>query len=391
MRTGQADSAWRIAPRNDQVEVSVFGPGKGESIVCHLGFGHWMIIDSCLDHDTSHAVSLDYLEALGLDTGLCVDVVAATHWHDDHIGGLADVVAASTKSTFHFSMALQSHSFLTLVKATGERSMMRKPGAIEFARIVALLEERVRSRGRQFAPQPAVAHTLVWRPPAEGGSQWTGVSRVEALSPSPRSVDLGLNEVAQLLPKPNGVKRRLTSVSPNHTSLVTLAVLGDAIVLLGGDLQEVGASVQGWSEILASSRRPAEKASAIKLAHHGAENADHPGIWTHLLVTLPVAALTPYDRGITPRPSSSDTARICGNTGEAFISTNRMQIARRKRDAHTERLLRARPHPIRSAAGAMGHVRLRRPLADEDSSGWSVELFGAAAPLCDGTARTPAI
>jgi hypothetical protein len=163
--------------------------------------------------------------------------------------------------------------------------------------------------------------------------------------------------------------------------------LGDAVALLGGDLQETGASVNGWSEIIASTRRPTERASAIKLAHHGADNADHPAIWTELLTDGPVAALTPYNRGVTPRPSFTDIARICGNTTSAYISTERPEVARRRRDTHTERLLRARPHAVRSAAGAMGQVRMRKPLTGEAASGWNMELFGAASSLCASSGR----
>lgn len=387
MKLGRAEAAWLEAPRDDEVEISVFGPGKGESVVCHLGFGRWMVIDSCIDRDTSRPVALDYLEALRVDPPAQLDVVAATHWHDDHVAGLADVVASAPGATFHFSMALQSHNFLTLVKGMGERSMMRKPGAVEFARIIELLEQRVRAHGRQHAPQPTVAHTLLWRPPSGNADRWTATSRVEALSPSPRSIQVGLDEIAQLLPEASGVKRRLSLVSPNHSSLVTLVVLGGAVALLGGDLQETGAVVHGWSEILASARRPAERASAIKLAHHGADNADHPDIWTQLLTDQPVAALTPYDRGVTPRPSAADTERICGHTDHAYTSTERPEMGRRKRDGHTERLLRARPHAVRSATGSMGHVRLRSRIAGDVGGGWEVELFGSAARLCDGQGR----
>jgi hypothetical protein len=374
------ESTWRTAPRNEEAEVSVFGPGKGESVVCHLGFGRWMVVDSCVDRDTGRAVSLDYLEAIGIDVASNVDVVTATHWHDDHIAGLADVVSAAANSTFHFSMALQSHSFLTLVKAVGERSLMGKPGAIEFDKIIKVLEDRVRSQGRQWAPQPAVAHTVIWRPEPDAQIQNAGW-RVEALSPSTRSVVIGLEEIAQMLPQAYNVKRRITPVSPNHTSMVTLLVVGSAVILLGGDLQETGAAVQGWSEILESPRRPPERASAIKLAHHGADNADHPRIWSELLVDDPVATLTPYDRGMRPRPSPDDIGRICGNTASAYISTKRPSAARRKRDGHTEKLLRARAHPIRSASGQMGQIRLRRPV-NGDGLAWTIETFGAASPLC---------
>jgi len=36
-------------PEADVVEVSIFGPGKGESVLIHLGNGKWIMIDSCID------------------------------------------------------------------------------------------------------------------------------------------------------------------------------------------------------------------------------------------------------------------------------------------------------------------------------------------------------
>lgn len=36
-------------PVADELEVSVFGPGVGESVVVHLGHGDWMVVDSCLN------------------------------------------------------------------------------------------------------------------------------------------------------------------------------------------------------------------------------------------------------------------------------------------------------------------------------------------------------
>ena len=39
-------------PASDVFEVSIFGPGKGESIVVHIGNGRWIVVDSCRDQIT---------------------------------------------------------------------------------------------------------------------------------------------------------------------------------------------------------------------------------------------------------------------------------------------------------------------------------------------------
>src|SRR5438067_455186 len=36
-------------PDSSELELSVFGPGRGECLVVHLGAGEWMVVDSCLN------------------------------------------------------------------------------------------------------------------------------------------------------------------------------------------------------------------------------------------------------------------------------------------------------------------------------------------------------
>jgi len=46
-------------PQPDELEISLFGPGYGESTLVHLGSGNWMIVDSCLDESGEKAIALD--------------------------------------------------------------------------------------------------------------------------------------------------------------------------------------------------------------------------------------------------------------------------------------------------------------------------------------------
>ena len=69
------------------------GPGYGESLVLHIGLGEWLIVDSCVDRSGKPA-ALGYLEEIGVDIGRAVEMVVASHWHADHIGGMAQLVHA---------------------------------------------------------------------------------------------------------------------------------------------------------------------------------------------------------------------------------------------------------------------------------------------------------
>jgi hypothetical protein len=35
------------APAPEELEVTVFGPGFGESVIVHLGHNRWIVFDSC--------------------------------------------------------------------------------------------------------------------------------------------------------------------------------------------------------------------------------------------------------------------------------------------------------------------------------------------------------
>ena len=41
-------------PEYSQVQMTVFGPGFGESVVVHLGSRNWTLIDSCLNDEKNY-------------------------------------------------------------------------------------------------------------------------------------------------------------------------------------------------------------------------------------------------------------------------------------------------------------------------------------------------
>lgn len=84
-------------PGDDEFELTLFGPGYGESLVLHVGGGSWVLIDSC--GRTDGPVALDYLRSIDVDPPEAVRMIAATHWHDDHIRGLAELVRVCAKAS----------------------------------------------------------------------------------------------------------------------------------------------------------------------------------------------------------------------------------------------------------------------------------------------------
>lgn len=74
-----------------------------------------MIVDSCVQSNRQPA--LDYLHAMDVDPAVAVKLVVATHWHDDHVRGIADVLATCRTAAFACSAALSPDELLQTIGA----------------------------------------------------------------------------------------------------------------------------------------------------------------------------------------------------------------------------------------------------------------------------------
>ena len=110
-------------PRDDEFELTLLGPGYGESIVMHIGEGAWVLVDSCGRADAPAA--LDYLETLGIDPAKAVKLIVASHWHDDHICGIAHMARACSTATFCCASVLCAEEFLAAFHALEHRHLCR--------------------------------------------------------------------------------------------------------------------------------------------------------------------------------------------------------------------------------------------------------------------------
>jgi beta-lactamase superfamily II metal-dependent hydrolase len=355
-------------PTPDQIEVSLIGPGYGESIVMHLGDGDWAIIDSCIDSETKEIAPLRYLDALGVDVRQAVRLVLATHWHDDHVRGLAEVVRRADRADFVCSVALQSTEFMMLIAAGGQDPFIKSSGVREFRGILEIL------RAREVSPMWAISDRRVWT---------KGQDTVDALSPSNEAVTRAFTEFARLAPQANEPKRRITSQSPNDASVATWTTLGNWHLLFGADLEEPGDPRVGWSAVLASPNRPQGRAVVNKVAHHGSTDAHHDGIWEELLVSDPLAVLAPWVLGGGVLPSVADVRRICALAGSVLLTSPARYPAPVRHDARAERMIRESVRYIRQTEAPLGHVRLRVNRHRSDgASQWTSELFPPAHSAC---------
>lgn len=361
-------------PGSNELEMTIFGPGVGECILLHLGDGDWIVVDSCILPGASQPIALDYLIRLGLDPATCVRRIIATHWHDDHIGGLAKILHECEHAEFVMSAALQGQQFFQLVLEvdTQNRLVQHNSSASEFAQVFEVLKSRAASRYVVGPSMYAQDGSRLFR----GG--YRGTADVWALSPSAATVTNAHSQLAELL-LTVGACRRFKQFSPNDLSVAILVQAGERSLLLGADLENTHADGFGWKAVLSSPHRPVTTSGTFKIPHHGSANADHAEVWNSMLVSEPIAVVTPYTKLSKPLPTSIDVERLKHRTNQAYCTTwppSKKPPRRRGVDG----IVRGATKSRRAINPLSGHLRLRVDLSDP-SAAPTIELFGSAKQL----------
>ena len=333
-------------PRADELELSVFGPGRGECIVAHLGENSWMVIDSCLDAK-GNPVALSYFELLGVNPSTDVKIVVASHWHDDHIRGMAELLKACGTAKFVCSEALSLAEFASLCEVSyATRLVKHTSGSYELAKIF----KEVRPDGADVwaSENKVISITNL------GGVE----VKVEALSPSAFVQATAKVHLASLMPQAGEPFRRFPDHSPNDLSVVVRVTYGDDAFVLGGDLEVLEDDRAGWRAILKNDL-PFKKASAYKVSHHGSPNAHLDDIWTTILKPNAISVLAPYASLKVPRPRLEDRDRIKALTNNVYCTKWPPSGNSYPRSKPVERSIRESAKQLVSVDQIPGHVRIR--------------------------------
>lgn len=362
-------------PHAEELEVSIFGPGRGECVVVHLGSGEWIVVDSCLDPETEEAVALRYLRNLDVDAASAIKLVVVTHWHDDHIKGVSQVLEAAGGAEFVCSEKLPPTVFGAIATARGTN--LDDTGLDEFSAVfeVLLSRRQPHQRKESAGPRWAGEGTLLYQSALDRNP-----ATVTALSPSHGTQTLARYELEDFLAHKNKPQRRAVALSPNQRSIVLWITAGKTSVLLGGDLEESPNPAVGWSAVVASGVRPAGRASIFKVPHHGSENADNSAVWTEMLRARPFALLAPFSSGSKPLPSPDDISRLATRTDRIYCTAPPGGRKPSRRDPMVEKTARDVARNRRVISGDTGQVRLRMPILGE-SAHPSLELFPPALKL----------
>ncbi len=365
-----------LAPDPDQIEITVFGPGYGECIVTHIGVNKWIVVDSCIDTATGEPASIKYLSDLRVDPGAVVRVVA-THWHDDHIRGMARQIEVFRNARFCTSPALTRQEFLaTIISYNSRHGIVVGSGASEMCKVLDLL----RVRADTTTPMRAFPGRSILTVPAAESGHGTEC-RVITLSPSDKQFERFLLDLGKMAPAPHAAKKRIPDQDPNDLSVAILISIGDQAVLLGADLEESGDHELGWSAVVRMEGRPQNAASIFKLPHHGSNNGHCQEVWEQMVVPNPIAVLTPWNKN-KRLPTSDDVARILRHTHSAFLTSFRRSVPARQRPYAVQKQIRETVGRLRAAQENMGYVRIRNG-GKRNSKIWCIERSENACHLQD--------
>lgn len=354
-----------MPPSPDQIEISLFGPGYGETVLIHIGSGRWIIVDSCVERGNAEPLSLRYLRSIGVDPKTSVDLVIITHWHDDHIRGASATLEACVSAQFSCSNALQQTEFLAMVRAYEKNNALAVGNGVkEINQIIAILNER------RITPKYAAPNRILMRRPGKEFAHGKDCL-IWSLSPSDSQFSKFLRDIAVLMPESKVTKSRCPSTGSNHAATVVLIQIGDEQLLLGSDLEETGDPQEGWSVIVSSVDRPPGHASVFKIPHHGSISGHHGPVWAEMLSPQPYAILTPWRLAGRSLPTAEDIARIERLTPNMYSTGNSTTASAKRRTKVVEKTIKEIGARIRTANPVMGHIRLRsNPL---DSTNWNIE------------------
>src|SRR5829696_6025975 len=94
------------------LEVAVLGRSIGESIVVRFGEDRWAVIDSFVAGGVPAAHRFLSHLGVGLER---VELVVATHWDNDHVRGLAEILTAAPNAVFVYSNVVDRERLARLV------------------------------------------------------------------------------------------------------------------------------------------------------------------------------------------------------------------------------------------------------------------------------------
>ena len=293
-------------PKKNELEISLFGPGYGESIVLHIPQIGWGIIDSCIakTRDAFIIPPFEYLLDLLTPHFPKLAFVVLTHPHEDHYKGLAQILkeypGGTERVCQYAGNGIRELKKYIVQQKVGKREVL--PGLAE---VFNAMNKAVES-GAQLRTLSEMTSVLELKNIKIDGYGTTEI-RMIALSPSAASIRKYVNMLFEAFPKPGKPVLPMKDVSHNLISVALLLKLGSLQIVLGSDVESGLDNNTGWRGIVYNRDCPDLWANLVKVAHHGSENGFDSLAWEkHCKKMKPLAIITPFYKGNIVLPKEQE-------------------------------------------------------------------------------------
>lgn len=362
---------YNIPPKKEESEITVIGTGGGygECIILKLGEKDWIIVDSCIDPITKKTLALTYLTELGVDIANDVKLILCTHWHDDHVKGMSELLDLSVNADFVMSKVNDKEKFLQLVALdSGKLSKSSNSTTVEFSKCLEIQSKRKKTIKSAFCDR------LLYKTSYNNKD-----FKIISLSPSDLTINEFDMEISTLIKEFGQSNRQIVVNTPNDKSVALLIQLGGENVILGSDL-EVGNNAQkGWLHIINHSVSvQGEMSSVFKIPHHGSNNGYNTEIWNKLLHPNPISKITPWNRG-KGLPQEDMIQVYKNNTDKLYItsSVSNKKSKNRNLENGLSKFIKSNRPSLEEIKYHFGIIRSRINYSEQNPT-WKTELFGEA-------------
>jgi hypothetical protein len=284
-------------PAADELEVSVFGPLRGECVVLHIPGAGWYVVDSFTVRRGASIVPVatHYLrDLLGVDR---LAGVLLTHWHEDHTEGARELLESFTGGVGLVGLprAFSTPELATFVGAyirqeSGFRPVRDLLQVMDFLDGNGAVQRLLLGEGVQLAPRGAACS-------------------LEALSPSVEDERRLLSAIAAILP--SATTKNTTRLNVNAGCAVLRIEYGELRIILASDLDAGDHNQVGWRHIVAQNHG-ALRAHVATIGHHGSPTAYHEEAWREIgdpANTVAISTLFPAKSKPLPREQVLEKVR----------------------------------------------------------------------------------
>lgn len=281
------------------LQVYVFGPGVGESIVLRFpgdgGEDCWGVIDC-------HSRRL--VQFLNDEHNVKqLEFVCWTHPHSDHHDGMPELLKTYEKRINRF-WRFGGHCANTLLAFPKCWSKeIKRIEETEFGPIEKIFEFALKQK--KFNPPNSykiltdIQQGLLEVKYGDGSS-----FKITSLGPSSSLAEEYTSHIKKCLEDPDAPDWEAFNGAHNDISVVLLAEFGETQILFGADAEK-----KAWKDIYNSEQRRNLKVGLsshfVKISHHGSEGAYHEDSWIEISQDFkPNAVMTPFNKCHLPNSTA---------------------------------------------------------------------------------------